>query len=155
MNENQIRGIRKMAEAFQLPPADSQPAAGAMLLEALKETLECLKGWVEIADKEDLREYDTEAFVKNVNIPYSDDLTLYKAPGCPECNNTGYKGCMAIHELLTGTDPMKRLIQMKATIEEIRKQALSDGMTTLKQDGIEKVFAGSTDLMEVRKVCMR
>ena len=53
-----------------------------------------------------------------------------------------------------GTDDMKKLIQMKAKMEDIRKQALFDGMTTLKQDGVEKVFGGNVDLMQVRKVCI-
>jgi type II secretory ATPase GspE/PulE/Tfp pilus assembly ATPase PilB-like protein len=62
---------------------------------------------------------------------------------------------MGIHELLMGTDEMKRLIQQKSSMDFIREQALEDGMRTLKQDGIEKVFAGHTDLREVRKVCIR
>ena len=101
-----------------------------------------------------VREYGPEDFEK-VNIPYSKDLVLYKASGCPECNNTGYRGRMGIHELLMGTDEMKKLIQVKAKMEDIRDQAIKDGMTTLKQDGVEKVFAGSTDLLQVRKVCIK
>jgi len=62
---------------------------------------------------------------------------------------------MALHELLMGTDEIKRLIQSKARIEEIRIQAVKDGMTTLKQDGIEKIFAGHLDLLQVRKVCIK
>ncbi len=62
---------------------------------------------------------------------------------------------MGIHELLTGTDEMKKLIQGSAPMEEIREQAIKDGMTTLKQDGIGKVFAGYTDLLQVRKVCIK
>jgi type II secretory ATPase GspE/PulE/Tfp pilus assembly ATPase PilB-like protein len=62
---------------------------------------------------------------------------------------------MAIHELLMGTDDMKKLIQLKAKMEDIRNQALLDGMTTLKQDGIAKIFSGHTDLMQVRKVCIK
>jgi type II secretory ATPase GspE/PulE/Tfp pilus assembly ATPase PilB-like protein len=101
-----------------------------------------------------VREYGPEEFEK-VNITYSKDLTLYKANGCSECNNTGYRGRMGIHELLLGTDEMKKLIQAKAKMEEIREQALKDGMATLKQDGIEKIFGGNTDLMQVRKVCIK
>ena len=101
-----------------------------------------------------VREYGPEDFEK-VNIPYSKDLMLYKAAGCPECNNTGYRGRMGLHELLMGTDEMKKLIQVKAKMEDIRDQAIKDGMTTLKQDGVEKVFAGSTDLLQVRKVCIK
>ena len=50
---------------------------------------------------------------------------------------------------------MKKLIQNNARMENLRDQALADGMTTLKQDGIEKIFAGSTDLLQVRKVCIK
>jgi len=101
-----------------------------------------------------VREYGPKDF-ERVNIPYSKDLTLYRANGCPECNNTGYRGRMGLHELLVGTDPMKKLIQMKATMDDIREQAIKDGMTTLKQDGVEKVFGGATDLLQVRKVCIK
>jgi len=59
-----------------------------------------------------VREYGPEAF-KGLNIPYSKDLVLYKTAGCSECNNTGYRGRMGIHELLMGTDEMKKLIQMR------------------------------------------
>jgi type II secretory ATPase GspE/PulE/Tfp pilus assembly ATPase PilB-like protein len=102
-----------------------------------------------------VREYGKEDFEKNVNIPYSNDLTIYKPNGCENCGNTGYAGRMGIHELLMGTDPMRKLIQVKSKMEDIRDQALSDGMTTLKQDGIEKVFQGYTDLLQVRKVCIK
>jgi type II secretory ATPase GspE/PulE/Tfp pilus assembly ATPase PilB-like protein len=54
-----------------------------------------------------------------------------------------------------GTDEIKKLIQSKARMEEIREQAIRDGMTTLKQDGIEKIFAGRCDLIQVRKVCIK
>lgn len=101
-----------------------------------------------------VREYGIEAFKKNLNIPYSDDLVLYKPVGCQACSNTGYRGRMGIHELLMGTDVQKRLIQGCAKMEDIRAQAVKDGMTTLKQDGIEKIFAGYSDLLQVRKVCI-
>ncbi len=101
-----------------------------------------------------VREYGQEHF-KNLNIAYSKDLTLYKPTGCPDCTNTGYRGRMGIHELLMGTDEMKKLIQGKAKMEDIRNHAIKDGMTTLKQDGILKVFSGHTDLLQVRKVCIK
>ena len=102
-----------------------------------------------------VREYEPELFEKRVNTPYSSDLTLYKPVGCERCNNTGYRGRMGIHELLMGTDSMKVLIQKRAKMEEIRDQAVEDGMATLKQDGIEKIFGGHTDLLQVRKVCIK
>lgn len=102
-----------------------------------------------------VREYGEDLFKANVNIPYTSDLTLYKPEGCEMCSNTGYRGRMGIHELLMGTDKIKEMIQTRRTMSEIRDQAIQEGMTTLKQDGIEKVFAGHTDLMEVRKVCIK
>jgi type II secretory ATPase GspE/PulE/Tfp pilus assembly ATPase PilB-like protein len=102
-----------------------------------------------------VREYGQKEFAQNLNQPYSEDLTLYKAEGCEACNNTGYRGRMGIHELLMGTDTMKKLIQSKAKMEDLRDQAIHDGMTTLKQDGIEKVLKGFTDLLQVRKVCIK
>lgn len=101
-----------------------------------------------------VREYGRSVF-QRVNIPFSKDLVLYKAAGCPQCNNTGYLGRMAIHELLVGTDEIKRLIQQQAPMEMIRDTAISEGMSTLKQDGIEKIFQGHTDLLQVRKVCIK
>ena len=102
-----------------------------------------------------VREYGPAEFEQNVKTPYTDDLTLYKPEGCELCSGTGYRGRMGIHELLMGTDTMKRLIQSKAKMEDIRDQAIADGMTTLKQDGVEKVFQGHTDLLQVRKVCIK
>ncbi|RLB10533.1 MAG: general secretion pathway protein GspE, partial [Deltaproteobacteria bacterium] len=75
--------------------------------------------------------------------------------GCQKCGNVGYRGRTGIHELLVGTDEIKSLIQSRAKMEEIRKQAIKDGMTTLMQDGIRKTLLGETDLIQVRKVCIK
>ncbi len=89
-----------------------------------------------------------------LNISYNDDLVLCRAKGCASCQNIGYKGRSGIYELLVGTPKMKSLIQNRAIMTEIRKQAIADGMTTLMQDGIRKVFLGATDMKQVRRVCM-
>jgi type II secretory ATPase GspE/PulE/Tfp pilus assembly ATPase PilB-like protein len=85
---------------------------------------------------------------------YTDDLKINRAKGCDKCNQTGYSGRMGIHELLLGTREMKRMIQGQSSVEQLREQAIRDGMRTLKQDGIEKILAGHTDLLQVRKVCI-
>ena len=90
-----------------------------------------------------------------LGISYDNDLLLYKPNGCSNCGNTGYRGRTGIHELLVGTDDMKTLIQSRAKMEDLRKQAIKDGMATLMQDGIRKVFNGETDLIQVRKVCIK
>jgi type II secretory ATPase GspE/PulE/Tfp pilus assembly ATPase PilB-like protein len=82
-------------------------------------------------------------------------LTLYKAAGCEKCNGSGYKGRVGLHELLEGTDTMKRNIQEHARVAEMFATALEDGMRTLKQDGIEKILQGITDMKQVRTVCIK
>ena len=69
---------------------------------------------------------------------------------CPKCGNTGLKGRAGVHELLTVTKPIRRLIQSGARAEEIQRQAMGEGLRTLRQDGIEKVLAGVTTIEEVR-----
>lgn len=82
-------------------------------------------------------------------------FTLFRAKGCPACNDSGYKGRVGLHELLVGTDPVKKLIQEKARVAEILACALNEGMRTLKMDGIEKVVQGITDMKQVRAVCIK
>ena len=99
-----------------------------------------------------VREYDGD--FDALNISYGNHLKLYRPKGCQKCQNTGYTGRTALFEILAGTAKMKSLIQNKAKIEDIRKQAIVDGMRTLMQDGIRKIFLGETDIMQVREVCM-
>jgi len=82
-------------------------------------------------------------------------FTLYKAKGCDACSNTGYKGRLGLHELLIATDHIKKLIQEHARVAEILSVCLEEGMRTLKMDGIEKVLQGSTDMPQVRAVCIK
>lgn len=98
--------------------------------------------------------YGGEAFAK-LNIPYDDKFILYHPKGCDVCDKSGYKGRMGIHELLVGSDAMKKLIQQHATVEVMRDQAIKEGMTTLLQDGIFKSIKGSTDFKQVRRVCIK
>jgi len=95
-----------------------------------------------------------ELFNKNINIPYSDDLLIKKAVGCSKCNDTGYAGRTGLHEVLEGTNDVKRMVMKQALVEELRDQAIKDGMTTLKQDGIWKIFKGDCDLKQVMSVCI-
>ena len=82
-------------------------------------------------------------------------FALYHPKGCPDCGNTGYKGRLGLHELMVGTDAIKKLIQEHARVAELFAQALDDGMQTLKMDGMEKVLQGITDLKMVRAVCIK
>jgi type II secretory ATPase GspE/PulE/Tfp pilus assembly ATPase PilB-like protein len=90
-----------------------------------------------------------------LGVRYSPEFRLQRPKGCAKCGGSGYKGRMGLHELLVGSDPIKRLIQKRETIENIRKHAMAEGMTTLLQDGIVKVLQGHTDFQQVRAVCMK
>jgi len=100
-----------------------------------------------------VRDYGADEFDKT-GIKYSSDLKFYSPVGCEQCNGTGYKGRMGIHELMDGSNEVKRMIKKQASAEELFYQAKKEGMTTLMQDGIIKLFQGLTDIHEVRRVCV-
>jgi type II secretory ATPase GspE/PulE/Tfp pilus assembly ATPase PilB-like protein len=83
------------------------------------------------------------------------EFTLYSPVGCDTCSGTGYKGRVGLHELLIGTDTVKKHIQERSRVAEILATALDEDMRTLKQDGIEKVLQGITDMKQVRAVCIK
>ena len=88
-------------------------------------------------------------------MQYAPELTLYQPKGCAACGNTGYKGRMGVHELLVGTDEVKRAVQRRAPIDELRGLALDQGMRTLLQDAIDKAFKGFTDIKQARAVAVK
>jgi type II secretory ATPase GspE/PulE/Tfp pilus assembly ATPase PilB-like protein len=77
-------------------------------------------------------------------------LMHYHGPGCDKCGGSGLKGRAGIHELMSVSRDLRRLIQTGARVDELQKQAMAEGMLTLRQDGIEKVLQGVTTLGEVR-----
>ncbi|HYC43822.1 MAG TPA: ATPase, T2SS/T4P/T4SS family [Noviherbaspirillum sp.] len=88
------------------------------------------------------------------NYAENGKFKLYRAVGCDQCSN-GYKGRVGLHELMIGTDRLKRLIQEHSRVAQMLAAALEDGMLTLKMDGIEKVLSGITDIKQVRSVCIK
>ena len=79
-------------------------------------------------------------------------ITFYKAVGCEECNNTGYKGRTAIFEVMEMTNEIANLTMERVDMAVIRKQALKDGMTLLVTDGLRKIKQGITTIAEVARV---
>ncbi len=77
-------------------------------------------------------------------------LRLYRPVGCDKCDHSGWRGRAGIHELMTVSRDLRRLLQTGARVDDLQRQALADGMRTLRQDGIEKVLAGVTTIEEVR-----
>jgi len=92
---------------------------------------------------------------ENLGVIYTEGLRLYRGKGCEVCNQTGFKGRVALHELLVGTEEIKNLIQRRARTAEILRVAMRDGMVTLLQDGIQKVLKGLTTYRQVRAVAVK
>jgi len=76
-------------------------------------------------------------------------VVVYRRQGCAQCDHSGYQGRMGVHELMVANDAARELIRHRAPAAELQAAALATGMVTLRQDGIEKVLAGLTDLPEV------
>jgi type II secretory ATPase GspE/PulE/Tfp pilus assembly ATPase PilB-like protein len=143
---------------MEIDPFNFADALLGIMAQRLIRTLckDCKEEYVPTQEEfaELMQEYGLEHWDK-LGLRYSPEFKLYRPKGCGKCGNTGYKGRMGIHELLVATDEMKRMIQKRTPIEDLRKQALRDGMTTLLQDGIQKVIKGVTDFKQVRAVCIK
>lgn len=74
---------------------------------------------------------------------------LHRGSGCGSCNSTGYRGRLAIHEVLTIDDHMRQLVTDSASVEELRSAAKVGGLVQLMEDGLLKVSQGMTTLQEV------
>lgn len=77
---------------------------------------------------------------------------IYKGTGCPNCNNTGYMGRIAIHEILVMTKEMRELVDVHATSDQLRQMAIKTGTTTLRQNCVELVRNGISTIDELIKV---
>lgn len=104
---------------------------------------------------EELRQGYGAEYWDKLGIKQDNTFRLSRGKGCETCNRSGFKGRVALHELLEGTDRMKKLVQSKARTEEMMKVALEEGMTTLVQDGIQKVLLGHTTYKEVKAVAIK
>lgn len=97
-----------------------------------------------------IEQYGTEDF-KTLGLNPS-EIELCRSVGCEECGDTGYKGRTGVHELLLGTHELQSMIYKKADLSDLTKQAIKDGMRTLKQDGIYKIFKGFTDYEQLLRI---
>jgi type II secretory ATPase GspE/PulE/Tfp pilus assembly ATPase PilB-like protein/CheY-like chemotaxis protein len=96
-----------------------------------------------------------EFIAATLEIAGREQLKLYRSQGCDACGGTGYWGRIAIHEVLVATEPIRRIIQKRGTVAEVREKAVSEGMILLLQDGIKKAMMGLTDFDQLRRVSMR
>jgi len=82
----------------------------------------------------------------------SPDGKIYRAAGCPQCRNVGYKGRSGVYEFLVSSDRIRELVERNTTAWEIKRTAIEEGMLTLRMDGWRKVLAGETSVEEVLRV---
>jgi type II secretory ATPase GspE/PulE/Tfp pilus assembly ATPase PilB-like protein len=81
------------------------------------------------------------------------DIKLYRAVGCEVCAGKGYKGRLGIYETVENSPALRQLIQHRAATSLIFHQAIASGARSLKQDALEKAFAGLIDLAQAAAVC--
>lgn len=79
-------------------------------------------------------------------------LTLYRAPGCKKCNNSGYQGRIGIYEVLEATEKIQEAIVAHQSTDDLQKLAMQEGMITMAQDGFIKALIGVTTIEEVLRV---
>ncbi len=77
-------------------------------------------------------------------------LRVYKGRGCPHCNSTGYKGRVAVYEIMEITEPVKQAITAQLPEDQLRKTSCKEGMKTLREEGLQKLREGATTLEEVK-----
>jgi type II secretory ATPase GspE/PulE/Tfp pilus assembly ATPase PilB-like protein len=145
------RLAKRLCAKCKRPHAATQPEIDALLDEYAQELVHTA-AWKQDpkAQRAALAKEWVESFGNDKG-----ELVLYDAVGCEVCGGTGYKGRVGLHELLLGSDAVKKHIQEHARVAEIIATALEDGMRTLKQDGIEKTLQGITDIKQVRAVCIK
>ena len=95
----------------------------------------------------------SESQLQNMSLSAHDigDKVFYYGRGCPNCNDTGYKGRKGIYELLAVSDAIRNLINDRAPTVVVRQKAIELGMVTLREDGLRGIYAGETTVEEVLK----
>jgi type IV pilus assembly protein PilB len=94
---------------------------------------------------------DPELAAQGTNLESLKKLTFMKGSGCDSCSGTGYKGRAGLYEVMALSPELRRMILRGASVAEIRDQAVSEGMLTLRMDGMKKIERGVTTLEEVVK----
>jgi type IV pilus assembly protein PilB len=89
---------------------------------------------------------------KLLGVDPAKPLTLYKRVGCPKCSGTGFAGRTGVYEIMEVTHDLKLIIERKGTADEIKNQALKEGMKTLRMSATKYVLEGITTVDEMKKV---
>ena len=132
------RLVRRMCHACRKPHVASADELAMLAHEYCFET--------DLSRPEILQQWNTQYAREDGQI------ILYSALGCQQCDRKGYKGRLGLHELLINTPVTKKMIHSKANVNEITAVAISQGMRTMRQDGIDKILQGVTDWEQIRTI---
>ena len=91
-------------------------------------------------------------FLEDIGFPISQDTRVFEGKGCDACSGTGYRGRLGIFELMLMGDDIRRLTISRADASQLRKTAIQQGMSTLREDGFDKIKRGLTTISEVLRV---
>ena len=95
---------------------------------------------------------DEELTESGLKIDDQRNRVFYVNVGCDACNHTGYRGRTAIHELLDLSDNIREMIVERRPGSEVRRAAVAEGLTSLRESALQKVFAGISTLHEINRV---
>ncbi len=90
--------------------------------------------------------------LKEAGFSASFDIEAYDPVGCPRCSHSGYRGRIGVYELMAMTDELRELTIARSSADEVRNEAMRNGMARMREDGLEKVRLGVTSIAEVARV---
>ncbi len=152
------RLIRRLCPKCKLKAKDKYPPEYYEELKneisnALRRVIENLRRYISKEHNPDRKQKMTQQLQEYMRL-LQEGFEIYteNPNGCEYCNNTGYKGRLAVHELLEMNEDIKRLVLKGANSEEIKMEAINHGMRTLYEDGLVKIAKGLTSIEEVKRV---
>ena len=95
--------------------------------------------------------YPAEYLIE-IGAPIPKNSRLFRGRGCEHCRQTGYRGRAGLYEVMIVSDEIRSLIVSRAAAQDIRRLAVEQGMHTLRDDGLAKVRAGETTVLEIERV---
>ena len=138
-----------------IKPSDIGPAINVVIAQRLVRKV-CKKcSELKQAEKEDIEKLEkgTKGLKGKITLPKIDsNLKIPSAKGCKECNFTGYKGRVGVFEVMLIDSKMEKFVLKNPSTSALGEEAIKNGMTTMKEDGLFKVLEGITTIEEVKRV---
>ncbi len=155
LHTNDAAGTIARLQALGEKPVNIAPAVNMIIAQRLVRRICAHCGQKTAASKADLEKLQSELKTLAGHIQYpplDKNLKILKEKGCNQCNQSGYKGRVAIFEAFLIDDEMEKLILQSPSIVELKEKAIKKGMVTMRQDGFLKVLDGVTTLEEIERM---